>query len=239
MKLKWDVSGKGDDAWGSGNVGPYEGDVPPAGSYVARIKRMTVHKIKKEGENQGKPRLAILLEIVSGAGANGLDDPDYQYLGAPVWDSLNIIKNQTGKINGFLHALTDGSDAAKRAVETAFWPPNGPKAEKEARRDGTEDVHIKEIGAYKINSPNGQHLVRVITKMGSGLDGSPRAEVNSYIPYTGPKPVPQAAATNGKVEDDDVLDVDIVEDDESMDAGDFIESTDDAVELDEVDAPPF
>lgn len=236
MKLKWDISGKGEEAWGS-DFTQYTGEVPPRGSYVAKIKRMTVGKIKKEGENQGKPRISVLLEVVGGAGSVGLNDEKYPYYGAPIWESLNIIKPQAGKVNGFLHALTDGSEEAKRAIETAFWPPNGPDAKKEARRDGTEEIHIKAIGKYKIESPTGEHLVRIVTKMGKDLQKQDRAEVNQFLPYTGPRP---ASSVNGKVDDESGLEP--IEDDEIIDASSFLSSTEDITDLDTVDAveePPF
>jgi hypothetical protein len=236
MKLKWDITGKGDEAWGA-DFTQYEGEVPPKGSYVCRIKRMTVGAIKSQGENHGKPRIAVLLEVVGGAGADGVRDKDYEYFGAPIWDGLNIIKTQTPKVNAFLHALTDGSEEAKRAIETAFWPPNGPDAKKEAKKDGSEEVHIKAIGKYPIQSPNGEFLVRVITKIEPDLQSQPRAAVNQYLPYKGPKPT----ASNGKVAD--VVDAEIVDDDggEILDAVDVISGgvDDDVSNLAAVEEPPF
>jgi hypothetical protein len=209
MKVKWDITGKGDAAW-TGEFQSYEGEVPPKGNYVARLKRMTLGAIKG-GLNPGKPRISVLLEIVGGAGSNGVDDPEYPYRGAPVWDGLNIIKAQTGKVNNFLHALTDGEDNSKRAVETAFWPPNGPKAEKVVK-DGKKTVHITQIGKYAIGSPDGHLLVRIVTKMGHDLEGNPRAEVSQYLPYI------EKGANNGAVVQDD---------DEDEDLGETYESSDD------------
>jgi hypothetical protein len=226
IKVKWDISGKGDEAWGS-DFQTYDGEVPPKGSYVAKVKRMTLGTIKKEGENKGKPRISVLVELVGGQGASGLGDKEWKYLGAPIWDGLNIIKAQTGRVNGFLHALTDGSESAKRAVETAFWPPNGPKAEKVERKGqaGGSDVHITQIGKYNIGSPDGECLVRVTTKMGKDLDGNPRAEIQSYIPYDGPKPG-YANGTNGAGDyTPDAEDAD----DGIMEVGDYLDSVDDAV----------
>src|SRR4051812_22461401 len=103
MKLKWDIDGKGEGSWGS-SFTQYEGEVPPKGSYVARVKRITVDKIKAVGDNHGKPRLNVLLELVGGATSNGLDDPNWEYLGAPIWDGLNLIKDPAlvniKKVNG-------------------------------------------------------------------------------------------------------------------------------------------
>jgi hypothetical protein len=213
MRVKWDITGKGDAAW-SGEFQSYEGEVPPKGTYVARIKRMTLGAIKG-GLNPGKPRISVLLEIVGGAGSNGLGDPDYEYLGAPVWDGLNIIKAQTGKVNNFLHALTDGQENSKRAVETAFWPPNGPKAEKVVK-DGKKTVHITQIGKYAIGSPDGQLLVRIVTKIGHDLEGAPRAEVSQYLPYV-EKGKNNGAAVQDDVEDEDEEDDFVDDDDEDLD----------------------
>jgi hypothetical protein len=241
MKLKWDITGKGDEAWGAG-ITQYEGEVPPRGSYVARVKRMTVGAIKSQGDNHGKPRISVLLEVVGGAGVDGVRDTEYEYYGAPIWDGLNIIKTQTPKVNAFLHALTDGSEEAKRAIETAFWPPNGPDAKKEARKDGTDDVHIKAIGKCPIGSPNGEYLVRIITKLEPDPKGQMRAAVNQYLPYKGP----QEPKTNGQVVDDTIADSDIIDD--SSGDGDIIDavevlsstSTVDAVDLDAtIEDSPF
>lgn len=238
MKVKWDVDGKGDEAWG-GDFKSYDGPVPPKGNYVCRVKRMTVGAIKS-GDNKGKPRISVLLEVVGGAGADGIDDSDYKYLGAPIWDGLNIIKSQTGKVNNFLHALTDGSDSAKRAVETAFWPPNGPKADKVKKEGKPDVVHIVQIGKHAIGSPDGQLLVRVVTKMGRDLEKNPRAEVSQYLPY-------QVKGNNGKPVADDDEDADVdedVEDDDIEDDDDDLEieyedDEDEDIEDASDDEPPF
>ena len=232
MKVKWDVDGKGEAAWGGEGGDRYTGPTPPKGSYVAKIKRITMSKIKAEGANKGKPRLSVLCEIVGGQGAERLGDPEYKYQGAPVWDGVNIIKAQAGRANMFIHALTDGSDAEKRAVENKFWPPNmDVRAEKEQRRDGSEVVHIKSIGKYKINSPNGEILVRIVTKMGKDLDGNPRAEISQYLPYTGPG-LNGSAPAKDEDEDEDLLDMDA--DDEDADDLD-----DDGDDIDDDDETPF
>jgi hypothetical protein len=190
MKVKWDVDGKG--------VAPqqgmgYSGPDLPKGSYVAKIKRMTIGKISKEGENHNKPRISVLLEVV------GPEDAS-EYIGHPIWDGLNIIESGRGYVNAFLHALTDGSKSAKDAVEKAFWPPNGPNAKREANKDGSKsDLHVKKIGRYVIASPNGEHLVQIVAKPDS-YQGKFRAVVDQYIPYAGKQ-------TN-KVADDDDLDDD-------------------------------
>lgn len=240
MRLKWDneLTGKGQEAW-SGGYTEYKGDVPPKGLYIVRLKRMTMVQIKSEA-NKGKPRLNILFEVVGGAGSNGIEDPNYQYLGAPIWDGLNIIKGSEGRAQGFIHALTDGSDAQKKAIENAFWPPNQDiRGEKEKSFDGSrEDVHIKSIGKVKIGSPNGQTLLKITTKMGKSLQGEPRAEVAGYLPYINPNAVSNGTASS--VADD------IVDDAVELDVMDINEFDDDVAVVDDVvegelvdDEPPF
>lgn len=227
-KLKWDVDGRGDEP-GSGG-GFYNGPDLPKGSYTFRVKRMTVGKIKSQGENHGKPRISILLEAVGGAGSNGLDNPEWEFLGAPVWDGLNIIKSGTSFVNGFLHALTDGSEAEKRAVEAAFWPPNGPDARKEKGRDDQPVIHVKKIGKYKVNSPNGELLVQAVVKPDKDLQGNYRPSIAQYIPYTGPgKP----KSVDVEDDDDDLLD-DVDDDDDMLEDAD-----EDEEEFADTDDEPF
>jgi hypothetical protein len=206
MRVKWDIDGKGVPP-STGGIG-YEGPDLPKGSYVAKVKRMTIGAIKAQGENHGKPRISVLLEVCGPERAK-------QYFGAPIWDGLNIIEGSESFSNGFLHALTDGSDAEKRAIETAFWPPNGPYAKKEANRNGDEQLHVKKIGKYTVGSPNGELLVQVVTKAGSDLQGNYRPEISQYLPYTGPKP---ESVDDTDDEDDDMLsDGDDDDDDEYED----------------------
>lgn len=174
-KQKWDIDGKGVDPQAGLT---YEGPDLPKGSWPAKVKRMTVGKIKTASENQGKPRISILLEVQTS------DIPDKaKYHGAPVWDGLNIISSSVGFVNAFLHGLTDGSDAEKRAIESAFWDKDkGPDVKREENKAGETVTHIKRIGKYLVNSPNGELMVQITTKAGADLQKNYRPEVTGYIP---------------------------------------------------------
>jgi len=228
-RVKFNINGKG-VAPASGNR--YAGPDLPKGSYTCRIKRATMEKIKSMGENKGAPRLNILLEVRGGAGANGIGDADYEYLGAPIWDGLNIISSSVAFVNAFLHGLTDGSDAEKRAVETSFWD-EGPFVKTVTNeKTGEKSQHVTRIGKYKIDSPNGEHLIQVTTKAGKDLKQQYRPEVTGYQPYTGddrPK-----SSTDEVEDDDDLLDAETVEDDDVDDDGDV--DYDDDGDTDNVDA---
>jgi hypothetical protein len=230
MKVKFgDVDGKGvAPASGTGYAGP---DLVK-GSYVCKIKRATIGQINKEGENKGKPRISILLEVCGPESAK-------EYFGHPIWDGLNIIGGSEGFVNAFLHGLTDGSQSAKDAVEKAFWPPNGPNAKRETNKAGTKaEVHIKKIGKYPIMSPKGEHLVQVVAVPDS-YNGKFRATVDQYIPYPGK----QKTISDDDVDDDDIDDDFEVDADEiGGDNEAMISDLDDDPDMDDVDVddePPF
>lgn len=226
MKLKWDVDGKG-VAPAQGGLG-YSGPDLVKGSYVCKVKRMTVGKINKQGENYGKPRITVLLEVC------GPEDAS-EYFGHPIWEGLNIIESGRPYVNAFLHALTDGSPAEKKAIEAAFWPPNGPNARKETTKDGSRtDLHIKKIGKYNIGSPNGELLIQVVAKPDSDQQGNFRARVDQYLPYTGPRPESDADVDDD--EDDDYID-DADDDDDDYDDDDV--DDEDLVSASVDDEPPF
>ena len=203
FKIKFDVDGRGDDA--ATGMG-YSGPNLVKGVYIFKVKRMTMGEIKAAGANHGKPRISILLELVGPESAA-------QYKGHPVWDGLNIIKSSTGFVNAFLHALTDGSKAEKDAVETAFWS-DGPKAEKETNKRGDEEIHIKQIGKYKINSPKGELLIQAVASPDQDLKGNFRAKVSEYVPFTGPRQKP----ADDDADDADEFEMEVDDDSEFEDS---------------------
>lgn len=226
-RQKWDINGKGVPAMGGGQVG-WSGPDLPKGSWPAKIKRMEITKIKSEGVNHNKPRIRILLEVT------GLKGDKAKYNGHPIWDGLNIIEGSVGFVNGFLHGLTDGSDAAKRAIESQFWDDDkGPerrriKVEKGPRK-GEIETHIIKIGKININSPKGETIVQVTTRPGTvergPNKGDYRAEVTGYIPQ----------ATTKASDDDDEDDDDIEDDDDMIESDNADEDDDDSDDDDEDD----
>lgn len=216
MKMKWDLNGKGvAPTAGSG----YSGPPLPKGSWPCKIKRITVGSIKN-GANAGKPRLSILLEVQT-ADIAGKE----QYHGAPVWDGLNIIQSGVGYTNAFLHALTDGSESAKRAIESAFWDSDkGPDVKKSKTKAGVEETHIVRIGKVKINSPEGTVMVQITSKMDKDLKGNDRPAVAEYMPHKSTiEASAKAADSDEDYEEDDEDDSyieDADDDDESYDEDD-------------------
>jgi hypothetical protein len=225
MKMKWDINGKGVAPTAGGSGGNYSGPPLPKGSWPAKIKRITVGQIKS-GANAGKPRLSVLLEVQT-AGIEGKE----QYNGAPVWDGLNIMPSGIGYTNAFLHALTDGSESAKRAIESAFWDSDkGPDIKKVQNKSGVDETHIIKIGKVKIDSPNGNMMVQITTKVEKDLSGNDRPGVASYMPHKS-----TIEGANNVAADDDLDD----EDDEvDVDDDDDFDDDDDMLD-DAVSAKPF
>ena len=228
-KMKWGgVSGKGVAPQAGMN---YAGPDLPKGSYPAKIKRMEVVKIASNSVNKGKPRIRILLEVQT-SHIKGKE----QYHGAPVWDGLNIIDNTSAKgfVNAFLHALTDGSDRAKRTVEAVFWDEDKGCDFKRIRNKKTEEVetHITKIGRIAINSPEGTKMVQIVTRPGEDNKGRYRPEVAEYISYKSDgSELPEDDEDSD--DDDDMLGD--VEDDDAEDDDDADEDEDDEDDEDYVD----
>jgi hypothetical protein len=233
VRQKWDINGKGVAPQSGGSFSGYTGPDLPKGSWPAIVKRCEIMTIKSAGANKGKPRIRILLEVQT----KHLDDESkHQYHGHPVWDGLNIIQGSEGYVNAFLHALTDGSQRAKNAVESAFWDEDkGPEKKRikvaKGPREGEVETHITKIGRYVIGSPNGQTMVQITTKPGKNLDGDYRADLTGYIPYTGPSP--KAADSEDDLDDEELDDDDDMIEDDVDDDEDYDDDVDDDDEVDE------
>lgn len=225
-KLKWDISGKGvkPKQPGEGMSG-YEGPNLPKGSYPAKIKRMEVTKITSNTVNKGKPRIRLLLEVQTDK-IKGKE----QYHGAPVWDGLNIIDSGKPYVNAFLHALTDGSERSKRAIEAVWWDEDKGADFKKIRNKKSDEieVHITKIGRLQINSPVGEKMIQIVTRPGNDNKGNYRPEVAEYLPYTGPGA------------DDEDSDIDTMEDEDDDMLGDVDDddAEDDDEEVDDEDGDP-
>lgn len=216
MKMKWDINGKGKGAATGGSN--YSGPPLPKGSWPCKIKRITVGSIKN-GPNAGKPRLSILLEVQTA----GLGGDMAKYHGAPVWDGLNIIPSGIGYTNAFLHALTDGSESGKRAIESAFWDADkGPDVKKTKNKNGVEETHIIKIGRVKIDSPNGEMMVQITSKVDKDLNGNDRPAVAGYMPHKSTiEGVKNDAALDDDDDDDLIVEVDDDDDDDFDESDDF------------------
>lgn len=147
VRIKPNIDGKG------ARPGFYDGPPPDPGTYRGVVKKMGLAKIAN-GDNAGADRIALLLEITEG-----------KFKGAAVVHSLNVTEQGKGFVNVFLHALTDGSEKQKEAIEEWFW-------------DLGYEVEDKEDGSF------GQQFI-FIGKPKFKPIGKPVAFVTSIEPYKG------------------------------------------------------
>jgi len=204
-KMKWGITGKGVPPAKPGGLG-YDGPDLPKGSWPAKIKRMEITRIQSTSSgNQGKPRIRILLEVQT-ANLKGKEE----FHGCPVWDGLNIIDSSQGFVNTFLHALTDGSQRARNAIESVFWDEDkGPDYRRVENKRGEKEEHIIKIGRVAINSPEGETMVQITTRPGVDNNGNYRPEITGYYPYQ-----TQTLEVVESQEDSDDDDDDMLEDEE-------------------------
>ena len=231
-RMKWNINGKGVDP-AAGNANGYNGPDLPKGSWPCRIKRMTVGSISQTSkikENRGQPRISVLLEV------HGLTGEKAKYNGAPIWDGLNVIKSSLPFVNAFLHALTDGKESSKNAIEAAFWDDDkGPVFKRvkvtKGARSGQIDTHIIKIGRVNINSPEGETMIQVTTRAGEDQKGNYRPEVSGYIPFVGPK----SSGDDDDDEGEELLDDVDADDDDGDDDADSDEDSEDDADADDDD----
>lgn len=151
-KFSLDINGVGQGA-AEGRAG-WSGELPPTGAYSGKLKVCSVGAISqaaKNPANRGKPKFNVGVEL--------FDTPEGKYDGFMAWGSLNLIESGVPYVNQFLHALTDGSEKSITAVEKAFYEA-GPIVD-------DRQQHVVKIGAYAVNSPNGELPIRVSIKKSS------------------------------------------------------------------------
>lgn len=167
-KFSLDINGvsqgaaEGREAWA--------GDHPPTGTYQGVLKVVQVDKISdtaKVEANRGKPKLRIGVEL---KGTEG------KYDGYLAWSNLNLIDSSIPYVNQFLISLTDGSDEQFATIKKAFY--GGFVTD-------DRDIHVKSIGQWKINSPEGEIPVVVSLKKRSYVDNSGAtqtiSDINSFL----------------------------------------------------------
>jgi hypothetical protein len=191
----------GADVEASQGFPQYRGKLPENGVYEGVLKVMKVLKIAK-GDNAGKSRLQIVVT---------LKDPNYpEYDGCPVFDNKNVTDQGVPFLNQMLESITDGSDAAMKAVKNAFWK-TGPIVD-------NEKEHILKIGKINVNSPQGAIQVLVATKQNT-YNGNTTCQVRQWLQFEG---------EDTPTEDEQIVE----EDDEPIDVAD--DDDDDPYEDDDV-----
>lgn len=205
VRIKPEIDGRG------ASVGFYDGPPPKPGTYVGVVKKMALNKIAR-GDNEGKPRIALLLEITEG-----------QFKGAGIMHSLNETEQGKGFLNQFLHAMTDGSDKQKKMIEEWYWELG---YDVESESDGKMGRPFNYIGKPTFK-PIGKK-VAFTTKMDS-YNEEPKAAIVSFI-------VPLEDSEESEPEEE-VLAVSSDDADDSDDSDDSVVAEDSSDEGDDFDSP--
>lgn len=95
---------------GTGMVsGFYDGPPPTPALYKGRVARLGLGKIES-GQYAGSDKLVVVVEIEHG-----------KFKGASIFTQLLLLKQNAWTVNQFLHAMTNGSQKQKDAIEKYFW----------------------------------------------------------------------------------------------------------------------
>jgi hypothetical protein len=197
-KFSFGIDGTDQDA--AEGFPQWEGEIPPVGSYGARLKMAKLGIIKPGSQNAGKTLIQLLAEIT--------DEGDYK--GYPAFGNVNLIDAGLQFVNQWLRSLTDGSEEQFLAIKKAFYRDG------KGLRAGTDfdenTGHIKRIGKWIVNSPDGQIPVKVTLRHRT-WEGNTRAQVQTWLLGAGGT---GSASTpvDDAVEESTVIDLD--SEDESM-----------------------
>lgn len=153
----------------------YNGPPPKPGNYQGRVKSFYLTKIESEGENKGKTRLDLLIEIT----AKG-DGSETEFAGAGVFHSLNETEQGARFLNQFLRSITDGSEEEWKAVRKAWWRQEKQVGDTETIR-GKKMVPVLRFGKWQ---PQEKQLTTTfVTRMGTYKFGERKGEPMAEIAY--------------------------------------------------------
>jgi hypothetical protein len=145
----------------------YDGPVPEAGTILdCYVKKMwwtrTASRMNGSGEETGnKPMIKLLVE------AGGNQDDLAEFDGLPIWENLVISPDAKFRWGPFFEVF----DLSALDIKTM-------KVAKETDNVGKP---VEQLGTL-VPGTDGSWL-RIVTKVGYSLDGDPRAEVRTWLPY--------------------------------------------------------
>lgn len=174
----------------------WAGELPPTGSYSGVLKVLSLGKIGPDAKNAGKDKMQIGVELRCD-GEKG--NPLKKYDGYIAWGNLNLIEGSEAYINQFLLALTDESDEAFEKIKSAFYG-SGPSVDERKK-------HILKIGAFNINSPEGELPIKVSLKNTPYTNPKTNVttqsvQINSYLLGGGSAPTGSAGAPETAIEEE-------------------------------------
>ena len=124
----------------------WSGELPPTGAYEGVLKVLSIDVISQESQSwAGRPKLRVGVEL--------RNTPGGKYDGYLAWGNLNLIDPSIPYVNQFLLSLTDGSDEQFEKIKKAFYETKPTVDERKK--------HILKIGAWGVDSPNGELPIKV------------------------------------------------------------------------------
>jgi hypothetical protein len=175
--------------------------VPPAGPYLASVKRFHKGETGPNSKNPGTPKIVLLVEIAEPAKTKKAT-----YNGYGIWSHQYVVTDENaGRVNQLLLALLDNTSltaAKKKAVLQAFHSGNVVVDDKTDR--------ITKIGTWTVP----EDMVIGISTRKEKFGGNDVLGIQSVMPAS-QRPAPKAVEEDVEDDDEDVEpDEEELEDDE-------------------------
>ena len=181
----------------------WDGEIPPNGAYMGKLKICQLAYASERAKNPGAPMLKIGVELFG--------TPEKKYDGYVTFRNLVLIESTRTFVNQFLQALTDGSQAQLAKLQKGFKSMNVDQDQK----------NVLAIANLKINSPQGELPIKVDLKQRTytpeGGEPIRSSQINRFLLSA------NGGSAGGSVKDEEA----VPEDDESDDAAQEVDMSDD------------
>lgn len=161
---------------------PWDGPLPPNGSYTGTLKMAKIVPMKK---NPKAKRIAILVLIDKDASGST------EYQGYPAFGGVNLTEQGIPFVNQWLRGLVKTDEEFEKIHKIFFG--SGPMVDE-------KKVNILKIGTVKIGSPEGELKVKVSLKQ-EPYNGTMNSKVQAFL-------VPDGGSSGGSADAEDVIEDD-------------------------------
>ena len=183
----------------------WDGEIPPNGAYMGKLKICQLAYASERAKNPGAPMLKIGVELYG--------TPDKKYDGYVTFRNLVLIESTRAFVNQFLQALTDGSQAQLAKLQKGFKSMNVDQDQK----------NVLAIANLKINSPQGELPIKVDLKQRTytpeGGEPIRSSQINRFL-----------LSANGSAGGQQASDEPVAEDDADTDEPQEVDMSEDADE---------
>jgi len=183
----------------------WDGEIPPNGAYMGKLKICQLAYASERAKNPGAPMLKIGVELFG--------TPEKKYDGYVTFRNLVLIESTRTFVNQFLQALTDGSQAQLAKLQKGFKSMNVDQDQK----------NVLAIANLKINSPQGELPIKVDLKQRTytpeGGEPIRSSQINRFL-----------LSANGSAGGQSTPDEPVAEDDADTDEPQEVDMSEDADE---------